>query len=258
MKKTVFIVSCAIVVLMASCNTGSNGNVHAGKIKKDVDSASYTIGVVLGKNLRNGEVDSTFNLDLIYKGIYDELNSKKLAIPFDQNTSLMQVQRFVADRNLVSGKKFLDEMAKKSGVKKTASGLEYEVIKEGTGEKPVESSIVKVHYKGTFPDGTEFDNSMARGEPAVFPLNGVIKGWTEGLQLMPIGSKYKFYVPAALGYGEQGQPQGGIGPNKALVFEVELLSIEKEMPKEKEQPNNVDFQKMMEEAMRKQQGGGGQ
>lgn len=255
MKKTVFILSFATLIVAAGCNTGGRG-FSSGKIKKDVDSASYTIGVVLGKNLRSGEVDSTFNLDLIYKGIYDELNSKKLAIPFDQNTSLMQVQRYVSDRNLVAGKKFLDEVAKKSGVKKTASGLMYEVIKEGSGEKPVESSIVKVHYKGTFADGTQFDNSMERGEPAVFPLNGVIKGWTEGLQLMTVGSKYKFYVPSALGYGEQGQPQGGIGPNKSLVFEVELLSIEKEMPKENAKPSNEDFQKMMEEAMRNKQAGG--
>ncbi|MBK6276489.1 MAG: FKBP-type peptidyl-prolyl cis-trans isomerase [Saprospirales bacterium] len=126
----------------------------------------------------------------------------------------------------------------------------YEVMKEGNGPKPTAESIVKVHYKGTFTNGSTFDSSIERGEPAVFPLNQVIKGWTEGLQLMTIGSKYKFYVPGELGYGAQGQPQGGIGPNQTLIFEVELLSIEKEMPKQEAQGQQGEPQ-MDEETMKK-------
>jgi len=107
----------------------------------------------------------------------------------------------------------------------TESGLQYSVIKEGAGAKPKVTDQVKVHYVGTLLNGTQFDSSVDRGQPATFPLNGVIPGWTEALQLMTVGSKYKLFIPGNLAYGEQGQPQGGIGPNEVLVFEVELLEI---------------------------------
>ncbi|MBP6661060.1 MAG: FKBP-type peptidyl-prolyl cis-trans isomerase [Chitinophagales bacterium] len=249
MKKNVFVVSILAVILAVSCNT-KGGGYSTTKPTKDVDSASYIIGVLMGKNLRNGQIDSTFNLDLIAQGIYDELNSKKFAIPFNGQESVLIIQDYILRKNTEAGKKFLEQAAKKSGVKKTASGLLYEVMKEGNGPKPTAESIVKVHYKGTFTNGSTFDSSIERGEPAVFPLNQVIKGWTEGLQLMTIGSKYKFYVPGELGYGAQGQPQGGIGPNQVLVFEVELLSIEKEMPKQEAQGQQGEPQ-MDEETMKK-------
>lgn len=256
MKKNVFVVATLAAVFFAGCNT-KGGGYSSTKPSKDVDSASYTIGVLLGKNLRGGQIDSTFNIDLIAQGIYDELNSKKLAIPFNGEASVLIIQDYILKKNTESGKKFLEATAKKSGVKKTASGLLYEVIKEGNGPKPTANNIVKVHYKGTLTNGTTFDSSVDRGEPAIFPLNQVIKGWTEGLQLMPVGSKYKFYVPGDLAYGAQGQPQGGIGPNQVLVYEVELLSIEKEMPKEEApQQGNADIQKMIEEQMKKQKAQG--
>lgn len=120
---------------------------------------------------------------------------------------------------------FLQENANMEGVQTTASGLQYKVITEGSGAKPTASSTVTVHYKGTLVDGTQFDSSYDRGEPTTFPLNGVIAGWTEGLQLMPVGSKYMFYIPPELGYGARGI-SGVIPPNAVLIFEVELLGIE--------------------------------
>lgn len=132
-----------------------------------------------------------------------------------------------AARNLEAANEFLAENARKHAVKTTESGLQYEVLAEGPadGETPTDANIVKVHYKGTLIDGTEFDSSYARGEPAEFLLAQVIKGWTEGVQLMGVGDKFRFYVPPALGYGETGTPNGPIGPNEALVFEVELLEV---------------------------------
>jgi FKBP-type peptidyl-prolyl cis-trans isomerase len=128
------------------------------------------------------------------------------------------------EENKAAGEKFLAENGKKPTVKTTASGLEYEVITEGKGKKPSATDNVTVHYKGTTIDGTEFDSSYGRGEPATFPLNAVIPGWTEGVQLMPEGSKYKFYIPSTLAYGEDGAG-GKIGPNETLIFEVELIKI---------------------------------
>ena len=131
-----------------------------------------------------------------------------------------------AKKNIEEGKAFLEKNAKAEGVKTTASGLQYSVMKEGAGEKPKATDTVKVHYHGTLLDGKVFDSSVERNDPATFPLDGVIKGWTEGLQLMTVGSKYKFVLPSELAYGERGAG-GDIGPNAVLTFEVELLEIVK-------------------------------
>jgi len=132
----------------------------------------------------------------------------------------------VIEKNKKEGEAFLDENKKKDGVQVTASGLQYKVIQMGNGEKPTETSTVKVHYKGTLIDGKEFDSSYKRNQPAEFPLNQVIKGWTEGLQLMPVGSKFEFYIPYNLAYGEEGR-EPVIPPASVLIFEVELLDIVK-------------------------------
>jgi FKBP-type peptidyl-prolyl cis-trans isomerase len=135
-----------------------------------------------------------------------------------------QKQKAAGEKNKTDGAKFLEENKKKEGVKATASGLQYKVLKEGTGSQPKSTDMVTVNYRGTLIDGTEFDSSYKRGQPATFPLNGVIKGWTEGLQLMKQGSKYQFFVPSNLAYGER-----SVGPdiaaNATLIFEVELLEV---------------------------------
>jgi FKBP-type peptidyl-prolyl cis-trans isomerase FklB len=145
---------------------------------------------------------------------YQEIKDRK-------NTKLNEM----AAANLEKGKKFLAENKKKSGVVETESGLQYEIIKEGKGPKPTLTDRVKCHYKGTLIDGTQFDSSYDRGNPTTFRVNGVIKGWTEALQMMPVGSKWKLYIPADLAYGKRGS-EPSIGPNETLIFEVELLDIE--------------------------------
>lgn len=136
-----------------------------------------------------------------------------------------------ADTPTQKGDDFLKENAKKdSSVKTTASGLQYKVLKEGEGKSPKATDMVTVHYRGTLIDGTEFDSSFKRGEPALFPLNRVIKGWTEGVQLMKEGGKYRFFIPPQLAYGERGTPGGPIGPNETLIFEIELLKVQQTTP----------------------------
>ncbi len=139
-------------------------------------------------------------------------------------TKMEQKQKTAGEKNKTDGVKFLEENKKKEGVKTTASGLEYKVLKEGTGPQPKATDMVTVNYRGTLIDGTEFDSSYKRGQPATFPLNGVIKGWTEGLQLMKQGSKYQFVVPSNLAYGERSVGPD-IAPNATLIFEVELLDV---------------------------------
>lgn len=201
---------------------------------------SYLFGFNYGSQFKQDEVE--VNVDEIIKGIKDGLAGKKSVIPQEQTQEVVQAfQRMMiakqqekqkqqaaeavklGEKNAVEGKTFLEENKKKEGVQTTASGLEYKVLKEGEGEKPKATDQVTVHYKGTFLDGTEFDSSYKRKEPATFPLNGVIKGWTEGVQLMKVGSKYQFWIPENLAYGKDGRP--GIPPNTTLYFEIELISI---------------------------------
>ena len=193
------------------------------------------IGSNMGQQFRQSPYlfnDSTIkvNLDEIKRGLIEGLKLKSKMTPDEAATFLnTTLEAKAAERNktlAAKGEAFLAENAKREGVVVTESGLQYEVIAMGEGEKPRAESTVKVHYHGTLIDGTVFDSSVERGEPIEFPLNGVIKGWTEGVQLMPIGSKFKFYIPYQLAYGERGAGDL-IGPCEALIFEVELIDIVK-------------------------------
>src|SRR5688500_16529512 len=169
-----------------------------------------------------------FNTAIIAKAINDVMGNKQaLMNDFDANTAMMryinQAQEQKSKPNIAAGEKFLASNKSRPGIRTTASGLQYEVITEGTGPKPTAEDSVTVHYRGTLLDGTEFDNSYKRGEPITFALGGVIRGWTEALQLMPAGSKYKLYIPQQLAYGTN--EVGQIPAGSLLVFEVELLKV---------------------------------
>ncbi|HRB38756.1 MAG TPA: FKBP-type peptidyl-prolyl cis-trans isomerase [Bacteroidia bacterium] len=178
------------------------------------------------------------NVDLISRGISEALKGEKTALTMEQVQACIgaymgekqkvkdQEAKAKAGVNLEKGKKFLEENGKRKGVVTLPSGLQYEIIKEGTGPKPAATDKVTTHYHGTTIDGKVFDSSVERGQPAQFGVNQVIPGWTEALQLMPVGSKWKLFIPANLAYGESGAG-GAIGPNETLVFEVELISIDK-------------------------------
>ncbi|MBO7457878.1 MAG: FKBP-type peptidyl-prolyl cis-trans isomerase [Paludibacteraceae bacterium] len=166
------------------------------------------------------------NYDLLKQGFINGLNNYTEQMDMQTASRYIDgvISRVKFGEAKAEGEKFLEENKLREGVKTTESGLQYEVIKEGKGKKPTAESTVKVHYEGTLIDGTVFDSSYQRGEPIEFPLNGVIKGWTEGLQLMPVGSKYKLFIPYELGYGERGAGQS-IPPYATLIFTVELLEI---------------------------------
>jgi FKBP-type peptidyl-prolyl cis-trans isomerase FklB len=193
------------------------------------DKASYAIGIDIGMNFKKQNMD--LNPDALAAGAKDALSGKPQVSPNEVREIMTQwqkdfseKQKVMATKNQADGEKYLTENKKKEGVKTTASGLQYKVIKEGTGPQPKATDTVTVNYRGTLIEGTEFDSSYKRGEPATFPLNGVIKGWTEGVQLMKKGSKYQFVIPPNLGYGDRAVgPE--IPPNSTLVFEVELLDI---------------------------------
>jgi FKBP-type peptidyl-prolyl cis-trans isomerase FklB len=193
------------------------------------DKASYAIGIDIGMNFKKQNMD--LNPDAMAAGARDALAGKPQLSSGEVREVMTQwqkdfgeKQKAMATKNQAEGEKFLEENKKKDGVKTTASGLQYKSIKEGTGPQPKATDTVTVNYRGTLIDGTEFDSSYKRGQPTTFPLNGVIKGWTEGLQLMKQGSKYQFVIPSNLAYGDRAVG-GEIGPNSTLIFEVELLDI---------------------------------
>lgn len=232
MKKT--IVASVCVAMLAACSQQA-AKPEGVKLDNDKSKLSYAIGMDIGASLKS--LATEFDRTAMMAAINDKLDGKKLMLSdeeagkvkkafFQQQSEKRATERkALAEKNKAEGEKFLAENAKKAGVTVTASGLQYEVLKAGDGAKPKESDYVKVNYRGTLLDGTEFDSSYKRGKPITFPLKGVIKGWTEGVQLMNVGSKYKFYIPADLAYGEQGAGST-IAPNSTLIFEIELLGIE--------------------------------
>ena len=200
------------------------------------DRASYAIGYNLGRTLRDQGVE--IDLGLVTDGVNDGFGGNAtLLTPEEMQTALAELQQAVQTRmsrqkeeqgamNQQQGAAFLAGNGDREGVTTTASGLQYEVLEAGSGDQPGATDTVTVHYRGTLIDGSQFDSSYDRGQPAQFPLNRVIAGWTEGLQLMSVGSKYKLYVPSDLGYGAAGTG-ADIGPHATLIFEVELISIDK-------------------------------
>jgi FKBP-type peptidyl-prolyl cis-trans isomerase FklB len=200
------------------------------QLKDTKDKVSYSIGLNIGFNFKKQNMD--LNTDALMAGVKDAISGKKPLLDENQVRETMttwtkeitEKQKVMAEKNATEGEKFLAENKKKEGVKTTPSGLQYKVTKEGTGPQPKDTDTVTVNYRGTLINGTEFDSSYKRGEPATFPVTGVIKGWTEALELMKVGSKYQLFIPPNLAYGERAMGPD-ISPNSTLIFEVELVSI---------------------------------
>jgi len=215
---------------LAACNGEQEKQV---KLESDMDKVSYGMGLNIGKNFKQQEL--TMNVDAIAAGMRDALAGKQ---QLDDETIQvaaesvrereMEKRKALVDEQAKEGINFLAKNAKREGITSTESGLQYEVITQGSGEgeNPIATDVVSVHYHGTLIDGTVFDSSVERKQPAEFPLNAVIKGWTEALQLMKVGDKWKLYLPADIAYGAR-SPSPKIPANSALIFEVELLEIKK-------------------------------
>ena len=223
-------------VLLLSGPAAAGGRLKAEDLKSFEQRASYALGLEIGSNLKDLPVE--IEMEIFMQGLLDRMQGRDELMTSAEAAELKREivaevrkvrkarRREKAEANRKKGETFLAENAKKKGVKVTKSGLQYLVLKEGSGPKPSADDTVKVHYKGTLIDGTEFDSSYKRGRPATFPLRGVIRGWTEGLQLMPVGSTYRFFIPSNLAYGDRGSG-ARIGPGETLIFDVELLEIVK-------------------------------
>ena len=191
-------------------------------LKTQKDRLSYAVGVDMGNSLKKNAID--VDADIVARGIKDTLTAAKpLMTDQEVRAAIMTAQKEMQVKRDEKNRVYLSENKKKKGVKALPSGLQYKVIRQGKGKTPKSSDTVTVNYKGMLVDGTEFDSSYKRGQPATFPVNGVIKGWTEALQLMKEGSKWELVIPADLAYGDQGRP--GIPPGSTLIFEVELISV---------------------------------
>jgi FKBP-type peptidyl-prolyl cis-trans isomerase len=219
----------AIVILTTPANAG-----EAEVLKNQKEKVSYGIGTDVGRNFKRLGID--IDVDVLAKGLKDALSGEKPLMSEDDlratmgayQADLMQKQaqatKRAAEENQKKGATFLAENKTKQDVVTLPSGLQYKILKAGDGKKPTENDTVVCHYRGTLIDGAEFDSSYKRGQPASFPVKGVIKGWTEALQLMPVGSKWQLFIPPELAYGARGAGRD-IGPNATLIFEVELLAI---------------------------------
>ncbi len=206
----------------------TNTIMSAQKITNEIDSVSYSLGVNIGENIKSQFPDIDLkNFELAIKDVLDDKKEPKITAADAQKViqDFFKKQQAKASESIIEeGEKFLEDNKKRNNVITLESGLQYEILKSGEGPKPSLEDQVTTHYHGTLIDGTVFDSSVERGQPATFPVGGVIKGWTEALQLMSVGSKWKLFVPYNLAYGERGAgPQ--IGPYTTLIFEVELIKI---------------------------------
>ena len=225
-----FAAAIGVVLAAAACGQGK-----APALATLQDSASYAVGLSMGHQLQ--QVKDEVDIEQVVQGIRDVLQSDTARLTPMEAQQVMQAygaevqqrqqqaRQAQGDSNKVAGEAYRAENGKREGVQTTPTGLQYEVLTPADGPKPGPTSVVRVHYRGTLIDGKEFDSSQDRGEPVTFALNEVIPGWTEAIQLMSVGSKYRFVVPPDIGYGEMGSPPD-IGPNATLIFEVELLEIQ--------------------------------
>ena len=258
MKFKSLAVAVSAVVLLAGCDNTDNktepktqaaaastdsNNQPTAKLETQAEQASYGLGLQIGVNLAAAPIDG-MSVEAIALGIQDSLDGKAQRLTNEQIDEALQfaMERAAEKRNALTeaqaekGREFLAENAKRDGIKTTESGLQYEVLKAKTeGSQPKAEDSVTVHYTGTLVDGSVFDSSVERGQPITFPLTQVIPGWTEGVQLMKVGERFKFYVPAELGYGAS-SPSPAIPANSTLVFEVELLEIPTQKPATEAQP----------------------
>ena len=232
MFKLKIAVSVLSIVLLISCG---DKKVTKENLQTQEEKVSYAIGNDFGKNLKRQKIE--VEPEIFVAGLKDAFNDTSLFTQEESTAIIMEFQKqqkakmeetnkVDAEKNKKAGEEFLGANKVKEGIVTTESGLQYRVINEGSGPKPTETDNVTVHYKGTLIDGEEFDSSYKRNQPATFPVNGVIKGWTEALQLMSKGSKWELFIPSEIAYGPNGAG-GAIGPNEVLIFEVELIDINK-------------------------------
>lgn len=227
MKKTLLLGSAA-VIFFVGCKSTNSFNASAESLNNANDSLSYALGVSIGQNLKDQGV-SELNYALVAQGMMQQYDSAAMMTPEDADAFIRGEFTRIRDAKEAAAKQegldFLEENGKKDGVTTTESGLQYKILTEGDGAKPTAADQVTVHYEGRLIDGKVFDSSYKRGEPATFPLSGVIPGWTEGLQYIATGGKAELYIPSDLGYGSRGTPDGSIPPHSTLIFTVELISI---------------------------------
>jgi len=260
-RVSVAVLAASLALALAACNkpgsetakpaasneaAGAPATTIAG-LPTQKDQDSYMVGMALGKQLEPMKDD--IDLDVVTKAIRSTFKGEKLLMTeqqamqagesFGQRMQAKAIAKMMAEakKNADAGQAFLAQNAKKPGVQTTPSGLQYQVISEGKGPKPKPTDTVKVNYKGTLLDGKVFDDSAQHGGPAEIPLQAVVPGWREGVALMPVGSKYRFWIPGNLGYGDKVPPGAPIGPNALLVFEVELLDIVQPGAQPQAQPN---------------------
>jgi len=236
MKKFLLCLLLSIFVCVSFAQAGDDSKKQKKELKTEKEKVSYSLGVEIGKSFKALKDD--VDMDILWKGFSDSIHERELLMTPQESRAVKQafLTRFqkkkeakrdnMAEDNKKDGMAFLLENKTKAGVITTNSGLQYKILRKGDGNKPKATDQVKVHYRGSLLDGSEFDSSYKRGNPATFRLNAVIKGWQEGLQLMSPGSKYEFFIPSELGYGARGAGNM-IGPNATLIFEVELLDIVK-------------------------------
>lgn len=228
--KNIFIIASAVALLIAGCKTSNNVNAKVDSLANATDSMSYALGVSISQNLKDQGV-TELNYSVLAQAMQDQFNDTAMMDPMAADefirTSLMAIRDAKDQEAKKEGLDWLEENQANAGVITTATGLQYKIITEGTGASPVASDQVTVHYEGRLIDGTVFDSSYERGEPATFPLGNVIPGWTEGLQYLKVGGKAELYIPSDLGYGSRPAPGGAIPAFSTLIFVVELIDIKK-------------------------------